>query len=146
MQKVFSVQKCTLFWLLHVWCKKMLTILDTKCSVSRILHIFGHHTFGVEKCLQKNKLHAEFACNFLHMKKNTLKNKILNEGLHLIFYFPKHFSPYAKNLKQILLEIYFFANISRQQMYGVQNCVKFLTLNARCQELSTFFYTKHVVT
>ena len=31
-------------------------------------------------------------------------------------------------------------------MYGVQKCVQFLTLNAQCQEGSTFFYTKHVIT
>ena len=31
-------------------------------------------------------------------------------------------------------------------MYGVQKCVQFLTLNAQCQEGSTFFDTKHVIT
>ena len=39
-----------------------------------------------------------------------------------------------------------FANISQQQMYGVQKCVQFLTLNTQCQEGSTFFYTKHIIT
>ena len=41
---------------------------------------------------------------------------------------------------------FIFANISRQQMYGVQKYVQFLTLNAQGQERSTFFDTKHIIT
>ena len=71
---MFGEQKCTLFWLLHVGCQKFLTILDTERSVWGIVHIFGHHKFGGKKSLQKIILHAEFASNFLHMKKSTLEN------------------------------------------------------------------------
>ena len=88
MQKVFSVQKCTLFWLL--------------------------------------------AWIFLHTKKNNLKNKILNEGLHLIFYFPKLFFPICKKLQ---------ANSSCYLFF----CKHFLTPNVWCPKMCKILDTEHSV-
>ena len=75
----FGVKECLHFCTPNIWCQEMFAVFDTKRLVSRYVCIFGHSMFGVEKCfhilindkkcIHRNKLHAEIACNFSHMRK-----------------------------------------------------------------------------
>ena len=68
------------------------------------------------------------------------------KAFHLIFYFPKHFFSHMRKIAcKICIQFILCKHFLTQQTYGVQKCVPFSTPNARCQDLSAFFDTKHVV-
>ena len=73
------LRKCLYFWTQNIWCRERFEFLDTKHLVFTNIRISGQQTFHIneflqkifsgQKCKHRNKLHAEFACNFSHLRK-----------------------------------------------------------------------------
>ena len=124
---------CNLFFCKHfstpnVWCPKLCKILDTECSVSRIVNIFLHQT-----CSNQNRVHFCTLNTFCIQNLILLRLELLTPSLEAeaipITYLNMHlryteikFLQYANNhLKQLCVSCLMSSNLM-SGILGINKC------------------------